>query len=340
VSTKVDTCARSYPGQIWRNNRNGGNPREPLMKIVRVCLVLLALWPAGAFAVDSDPPDPYVEGIQCNGNVSSSCELIRAHAGITVGKPLDEIQVDNARLRLETLPNFRTVEIHLVKGSHKHWVIVVIDVTEPNPITSAFAAQVTPLLQGGALGVDLKGASLPPTMRQDLVSGLTNSIVVRVTLASAGQPVAQRLVGFAIKYDLWEETFGVKVDVDAIPVSASTGQHLDEVIAMLTDLNLPRLFAVDAAAAGKSFELTAEILFDPIEKARMEEVRKWVAENNHSGPPDASRLSAGLPAPRSTSARLFNRIFEQYAAGASVAASWQQTVTSKPFKLEELQNGP
>jgi hypothetical protein len=201
-------------------------------------------------------------------------------------------------------------------------------------------AQLTPLLQGGELGVDLKGASLPPTIRQDLVSGLTNRVVIRVTLVSPGQPVAERLVGFAIKYDLWEETFGVKVDVDAMPVSASTGQHLDEVIAMLTDLNLPRLFAADATTTGKSLELTAEILFDPIEKARMEEIRKWVAENNHSGPPDASSLSAGLPAPRSTSARLFNRIFEQYAAGAAVAAAWKQTVTSKPFKLEELTNGP
>jgi hypothetical protein len=206
--------------------------------------------------------------------------------------------------------------------------------------TDVLGAQLTPLLQGGELGVDLQGASLPPAIRKDLVSGLTNRIVIRVTLVSPGQPAAERLVGFAIKYDLWEETFGVKVDVDAMPVSASTGQRLDEVIAMLNDLNLPRLFAVDAATAGRSLTLTAEILFDPIEKARMEEIRKWVAENNHSGPPDASSLSAGLPAPRSTSARLFNRIFEQYAAGASVAATWKQTVTSKPFKLEELQNGP
>ena len=202
------------------------------------------------------------------------------------------------------------------------------------------AAQLTPLLQRGELGVDLKGASLPPTLRKDLVSGLTNRIVIRVTLVRSGQPVAQRLVGFAIKYDLWEETFGVKVEVDDIPVSASTGQSLDEVITMLSDLNLPHLFAVDASTPDKSIVLTAEILFDPIEKERMEEIRKWVAENNRSGPPEASSLSAGLPAPRSTSARLFNRIFEQYAAGAPVAATWKQTVTSKPFKLEELQNGP
>jgi hypothetical protein len=206
--------------------------------------------------------------------------------------------------------------------------------------TDVLAAELTPLLQGGELGVDLKDASLPPTLRKDLVSGLTNRIAIRVTLVRPGLPAAQRLVGFAVKYDLWEETFGVKVDVDDMLVSASAGQHLEEVMAMLSDLNLPHLFAVDAAAAGQSLTLTAEILFDPIEKARMEEIRKWVAENNHSGPPDASSLSAGLPAPRSTSARLFNRIFEQYAAGAAVAAAWKQTVTSKPFKLEELQNGP
>jgi hypothetical protein len=206
--------------------------------------------------------------------------------------------------------------------------------------TDVCGAQLTPLFLRGELGADLKGANLPPTLRKDLMSGLTNRIVIRVTLFSAGELVAQKLVGIAVKYDLWEETFGVKVQVDALPVSASTGQNLDEVIAMLTDLNLPRLFAVDASTSGKSSALTAEILFDPIEKARMEEIRKWVAENNRPDPPDATSLSAGLPAQRSTSARLFNRIFEQYAAGAAVAAAWKQTVSSKPFKLEELQNGP
>jgi hypothetical protein len=54
-------------------------------------------------------------------------------------------------------------------------------------------AQLTPWLQGGELGVDLKGASLPPTIRKDLVSGLTNRIVIRVTLVSPGQPAAERL---------------------------------------------------------------------------------------------------------------------------------------------------
>ena len=206
--------------------------------------------------------------------------------------------------------------------------------------TEVLGAQLTPLLYRGELGAVLQDASLPPTLRKDLMSGLTNRIVIRVTLLNPTQPIAQKLVGIAVKYDLWEETFEVKVSVDDAPVSAGTCQSVAEVVALLTDLNLPGLFAVDPATAGQSSALTAEILFDPIEKARLEEIRKWVAENDRPTAPDATSVGSGLPAPRSTSARLFNKIFEQYAAGASVAAAWKQTVSSKPFKLTELHDAP
>jgi outer membrane protein assembly factor BamA len=125
------------------------------MKRLRACLFLLALCPAWSFALDPGPEDEsYVEGIQCNGNVATSCELIRTQAGITVGKALDEIQVENARLRLETLPNFRTVQIHLIKGSHKHWVIVVIDVIEVDPVATAFAAGTLTQIAGKSAAVE------------------------------------------------------------------------------------------------------------------------------------------------------------------------------------------
>lgn len=206
--------------------------------------------------------------------------------------------------------------------------------------SGVLGAQLTPLLYRGELGAVLKDASLPPTLRKDLMSGLTNRILIRVTLLNPAQPIAQKLVGITVKYDLWEETFEVKVSVDDAPVSAGTCQSVAEVVAMLTDLNLPGLFAVDPATASKSSVLTAEILFDPIEKARLEEIRKWVAENDRPAAPDATSVGSGLPAPRSTSARLFNKIFEQYAAGASVAAAWKQTVSSKPFKLTQLRDAP
>jgi hypothetical protein len=145
VSTKVHTCARIGAGNLCAgrgcdDESCGGVWRERFMKIVRACVFLLALCPAWCFALDSGvAEDPFVEGVQCNGNVATSCEDIRTQAGITVGKPLDETEVENARLRLQSLPVFRTVQIHLIKGSHKHWVIVVIDVAEADPVTTAFA---------------------------------------------------------------------------------------------------------------------------------------------------------------------------------------------------------
>jgi hypothetical protein len=156
--------------------------------------------------------------------------------------------------------------------------------------SEVLGAQLTPLLYRGELGAVLKDASLPPTLRKDLMSGLTNRIVIRVTLLNPTQPIAQKLVGITVKYDLWEETFEVKVSVDEAPVSAGTCQSVAEVVALLTDLNLPGLFAVDPATAGKSSVLTAEILFDPIEKARLEEIRRARACRRRAPPARASSI--------------------------------------------------
>src|SRR5581483_2414196 len=139
-------------------------------------------------------------------------------------------------------------------------------------------AQLTPLLQDGELGLRLLGVGLPPSLRQDLVSGLTNRIVIRVVLLKGGQPSGQRLIGIAIKYDLWEETFDVKLTIDDAPLRSQTCRTVDEVISILTSLTVPRLFPAGAAASVATGKLTlvAEVLFDPIEKARLEEIRKWV----------------------------------------------------------------
>jgi hypothetical protein len=204
----------------------------------------------------------------------------------------------------------------------------------------AFGAQLTPLLQDGRIGVLLQDVSLPPTFRKDLVSGLTNRVVIRLALLEEGRTGPQRLVGIAVKYDLWEETFDVKLTLDDVPLNSNTYRTMNDVVMMLTNLSVPRLFAADSLGGGQKLGLTAEILFDPIEKARMEEIREWVAENDQPLPPDPTSLSAGLPAQPSTSARVFNRIFEQYATGATVAAAWKETVSAAPFRLEELRNRP
>jgi len=135
VSTKGDTCARRRHGDSGARIFH-----EHWTKMIRALLVLLAVCPVLSHAVDSaEQVTPMVEGVQCNGNLATSCELIRRQSGIVVGKELDDIQVENARLRLEGLTRFHSVRIHLVKGSRKHWVIVVIDVVEASPLATAYA---------------------------------------------------------------------------------------------------------------------------------------------------------------------------------------------------------
>ena len=181
---------------------------------------------------------------------------------------------------------------------------------------------------------------MPPTLRKDLVSGLTNKILIQVTLLDAGRPGPRRRIDIEVKYDLWEETFSLKIAADSNEIAARTCHGVDEVISVLSNLSLPGLFTVDPGEATRQLALTAEVLFDPVEKARMEEIRKWVAENERPPPPDPTNLSSGLPATASTSARVFNRIFQQYAAGASVAAVWKETVASAAFRPADLRREP
>src|ERR1700744_2637995 len=93
VSTNVDRCTGAVAPRARGWTYLPRVAGERFMKIVRVCLFLLALWPAWGLALDAGPAEsPLVEGVQCSGNVATSCELVRSQAGIAVGRPLDESQ--------------------------------------------------------------------------------------------------------------------------------------------------------------------------------------------------------------------------------------------------------
>jgi hypothetical protein len=205
---------------------------------------------------------------------------------------------------------------------------------------SALSAELTPFLQEHRLGVIVANARLPPTLRKDLASGLTNKILIRVVLLQDAQPLTRKVVDIAVRYDLWEETFSMDTRVDDVIVDSKTYRQIDDVVSALVNLRLPGLFRFGQTAPRTELALTAELLFNPVEKERMEEIRRWVAENSGPTLPDPTSLRPGLssPAPASDSRALFNKIFEQYAAGASIAAAWKDTGTSKPFKLEELRD--
>jgi len=206
----------------------------------------------------------------------------------------------------------------------------------------ARSADLTPFVQEHRVGVIVDKLSMPPGLRKDLISGLTNRILIRLDLLQEGRPPNRKVADVTIRYDLWEETFSMDTRIDNELVSSQTCRRVDEVISMLSHIRLPAAFIADPGARGSQLMLTAEVLFNPVDKERMDEIRKWVAENSAPPLPDPTNVRPGLAsAPlASTSRALFNKIFAQYAAGASLAAAWRDSGSSKRFSLNELPGEP
>jgi hypothetical protein len=195
----------------------------------------------------------------------------------------------------------------------------------------AYAAQLTPVVQNGHLGLTLESAAYPDTLRKDLTSGLTNRILIRVTLTRGSEIVRTRAVEIAVRYDLWDEHFTVTVTLDGVETTTRTLRNIEEMQAFLRRLQLPRLFATNGLERQRPLTLTAEILLNPVDRERMDMIRKWVAQSN-IGPSDVSGSNGGSD----LTLTLFNKIFEQYTKGADIAAVWREASISQPFQLGEL----
>lgn len=198
----------------------------------------------------------------------------------------------------------------------------------------ACGAELSPLLQDQWLGAVVSDVRFPDSLRKDLTSGLTNRILIRAVLSSGGSVVRQQTVEVTIRYDLWEETFATRTVVDDVVVEVSRKRALDDVIALLQRLHLPRLFQSAGLNGNTRYVVRADMLLNPIDRERMKQIRKWVRENSDDTPlgPDA----VGARTTSTMSTEIFNKLFEQYASGADLAAAWRDSAVSAPFTLTTL----
>jgi hypothetical protein len=200
---------------------------------------------------------------------------------------------------------------------------------------TAVGAELIPVVRDHHLGVAIRAAALPTTFPKDLVSGLTNRLLIHVSLFSGGQQVDRKTAEISIKYDLWDETFKLTMTVDEAVVDARSNLASEAIEAFLADIRIPDLFAAGAMREDTVAALRVEMLLNPIERERMEAIQQWVAENNTYTPADTPGFSDKRVG-SSRSNAIFNRIFEQYAHGADTAATWKESLSSKPFKIEEV----
>jgi hypothetical protein len=199
----------------------------------------------------------------------------------------------------------------------------------------ALGADVTPFVQDHQLGVSIQALALPATFPKDLVSGLTNTFLIHVALVADSRPLGQKTAEVAVRYDLWDETFTWTTKIEGTVVTVQPHMTRQQIDALIADLRLPHLFALNEVPPNETALLRVELLLNPIERERIEAIKKWVAKNSTYTPSDAPGYSDKRVG-GSRSNAIFNRIFGQYAGGADVAATWRESLSSRPFKIGEV----
>jgi hypothetical protein len=202
----------------------------------------------------------------------------------------------------------------------------------------ASAADLLPVREGDRIGARLTGLRLPESVRKDLRSGLTTRMLLRVELITDSRVVETRMVELAVKYDLWDENFLLTIVPGGAPPRVLNADS--EVIAVLSDVSLPRLFELSRLAAGREHVLKCDVLLNPIEEERLALIRKWVAENSVPSMNQGVDGTRGGPGSAAGAAYgdLFNRIFERYASGDGGVAAWTESLRSRPFRPEAVSN--
>lgn len=78
----------------------------------------------------SSQPMLIIDEITCQGNTSTECSFVTNKYYQQIGDVLNPDEIADAKLRLGTLIQFKSVNIHLEKGYQRNHVVVVFDVNE------------------------------------------------------------------------------------------------------------------------------------------------------------------------------------------------------------------
>ncbi|HYM36740.1 MAG TPA: hypothetical protein VET48_15175 [Steroidobacteraceae bacterium] len=201
----------------------------------------------------------------------------------------------------------------------------------------ATATEVLPFVENRQLCAEIRAIEFPDSLRPDLASGLTNKVLLRISLWSEAKSIGQRNVEIAVKYDLWDEKFRLALRVDDKLMASTDYATVQDVMQFLSNPKLSGLFAINGLET-KVLTLQIDMLLNPIARERLDKVRKWVKENSAYVPDPSARFDRGRIAGGESNNSLFNKIFEQYSSGADVAAIWRTNAVSSSFKLQELRD--
>lgn len=156
-----DANARSRGGMTRIGPRI---PTRRCMSALWGWMLALALVPLSSLADSRENSGLIVEDLHCRGNAVTSCRFILGYVHLVSGDRLNEEEIQDAKLRLSSLSNFVSVDIHLEKGSEKGRAIVIVDVVEADRVeneliagTSARLSSYSQIIEGRMADHDVFG---------------------------------------------------------------------------------------------------------------------------------------------------------------------------------------
>lgn len=216
----------------------------------------------------------------------------------------------------------------------KVWLLTLISVVI---VKQAQALQVSPLAHDDQLGVKISQINYPSDLGKELKSGLTTRLYIRVQLLKSASVVKESLSEVSVRYDLWDEDFIVSFVSNNREGTTHKVKSATEMLENLQSFTFESAFA-RPTSSDQPFKIRVDLLLNPIEKEKMEKIRKWVARNSVANPmdPTGGRTTKTTQAQGET---LFNTIFEQFTKGAEVAGVWKASGESTPFTWETALHG-
>ena len=140
-----------------------------------------------------------------------------------------------------------------------------------------------------------------------------------------------KFVQINIKYDLWDEKYQKILFINDHQVDINKKMTKDEILKALRLLRLNNIFLKIPNQEDGFFYIEIEVMLNPINKEKMEEVRKWVAETSTTVPSDLMGAIA-----RPLTSRLFADLFEQVVKGQANATTWRIQEKSTNFQWKDL----
>lgn len=204
-------------------------------------------------------------------------------------------------------------------------------------IVAVRAAEIEPAITDNkrTLTISIRNVEYPDSLSKDIVSGLTTKLFIGVAVLIDGKRSQQRSVDLWIKYDLWDENFAVALKIERQPEKTKTYATKQLLMKSLATIELPGLYSMNELQDKTDIVFLVDLVLNPIKQEKIDRIKKWVSENSVSQSVGTTNTGVTNTSGARTS-NMFKVIVEQYDLGDKVAASWRETIKSKPINIQEL----